>query len=151
MPRSKSADNPHPYTAADAAAEVARWLTHLGGERRMSPKTVEAYRRDVHQFLSFLAGHLGKPPSLKDLAGLEPRDVRAFMAAGRSQGIGARSLMRALAGARSFARFLERDGKGRMAALAAVRTPKLPRTLPKPVAAEAAKRLTGTDLRAGEE
>ena len=33
-----------------------RWLAHLGAERRMSPKTVEAYERDVRQFLGFLTG-----------------------------------------------------------------------------------------------
>src|SRR5262249_60002500 len=61
-----------------------------------------------------------------------------------------RSLMRALAGVRSFARFLERDGKGKVGALAAVRAPKLPKTLPKPLAVEDAKRVAETDLRAGE-
>jgi len=59
--------------------------------------------------------------------------------------------MRALAGTRSFARYLERNGKGSVAALATVRTPKLPRSLPKPLAASAAKRMTETALRAGEE
>jgi integrase/recombinase XerC len=136
--------------AADVAAEIARWLAYLGAERRMSSKTVEAYARDVSQFLGFLAGHLGGAPSLKQLAKLAPADVRAFMAARRSAGAGNRSLMRGLAGARSFARFLERNGKGKLAALASVRTPKLPRTLPKPIAASAAMRMTEADLRAGE-
>jgi integrase/recombinase XerC len=58
--------------------------------------------------------------------------------------------MRGLAGARSFARFLERNGKGKVAALAAVRAPKLPKTLPKPLPASAAKRMTDPELRAGE-
>ncbi|HZQ12576.1 MAG TPA: tyrosine recombinase XerC [Pseudolabrys sp.] len=136
--------------APDVTAEIARWLGHLGAERRMSDKTLEAYRRDVAQFLSFLAEHMGGAPNLKQLARLKPADVRAFMAARREAGAGNRSLMRGLAGARSFARFLERNGKGKVAALAAVRTPKLPRTLPKPVAASAAKRMTQTELRAGE-
>jgi integrase/recombinase XerC len=58
--------------------------------------------------------------------------------------------MRALAGCRSFARFLERNGKGKVAALNAVRTPKLPRTLPKPLAIASAKRISDTSLRDGE-
>ena len=72
------------------------------------------------------------------------------MAARRSEGAGNRSLMRALAGSRSFARFLERNGKGKVAALAAVRTPKLPRTLPKPLAISAARQIADAGLRAGE-
>ena len=134
----------------DVKAEIARWLGYLGAERRLSAKTLEAYERDVGQFLSFLAGHLGGAPSLRHLAKLTPADIRAFMAARREHGAGSRSLMRGLAGARSFARFLERNGKGKVAALAAVRAPKLPKTLPKPLPASAAKRMTDPELRSGE-
>jgi integrase/recombinase XerC len=137
-------------SAPDTAAEVAAWLTYLGAEKRMSPKTLEAYRRDVGQWLAFLAGHLGAPPTLKRLAQLAPADIRAFMATRRAEGVSSRSLMRQLAGCRSFARFLERNGKGKVGALAAVRAPKLPKTLPKPLSASAAKALTDADLRAGE-
>jgi integrase/recombinase XerC len=139
------------FATKDVAAEVTRWLDHLGAERRMSAKTVEAYERDVRQFLVFMAEHLGGAPTLSELARLTPQDVRAFMAARRAEGIGGRSLMRSLAGARSFARFLERNGKGKVGALAAVRAPKVPKTLPKPLAIASAKRVTDADIRAGEE
>jgi integrase/recombinase XerC len=137
-------------TSPDVAAEINRWLGYLGHERRMSPKTCEAYRRDVAQFLGFLTQHLGRPPALKALAKLAPADVRAFLAARRAQGAGNRSLMRCLAGVRSFARFLERGGKGKVGALSAVRTPKLQRSLPKPLTASAARAVTDADLRVGE-
>ena len=81
----------------------------------MSAKTLDAYRRDVAQFLGFLAGHLGGAPTLKQLARLVPADVRAFMAARRSDGSG-NPLLDAHTGrhgCRSFARFLERNGKGK--------------------------------------
>jgi integrase/recombinase XerC len=137
-------------TAPDVSAEIERWLGHLGAERRMSAKTLEAYRRDVSQFLAFLSDHLGGPPSLKALAKLTPADVRAFLAARRSDGAGNRTLMRTLAGTRSFARFLERKGKGKVGALAAIRAPKLSRPLPKPLTVVTAKRIADADLRAGE-
>jgi integrase/recombinase XerC len=139
------------FAGADVAAELVRWRGHLADEKRMSPKTVDAYERDVRQLMQFLSGHLGRRVTLAALARLAPLDVRAFMAARRADGIGSRSLMRALAGARSFARFLERNGKGKVGALNAVRAPKLARTLPKPLAIAAAKRIADTDLRAGEE
>jgi integrase/recombinase XerC len=138
-------------TAPDVAAELARWLSHLSSERRMSDKTVEAYLRDVLQLLSFLAEHLGGAPSLKKLAALGPQDVRAFLAARRAAGVGSRTLMRTLAGARSFARFLERNGKGRVAALSAIRAPRIARSLPKPLAVPSARRVADASLRAGEE
>jgi integrase/recombinase XerC len=136
--------------APDVTAEIANWLRFLGAERRMSGKTLEAYERDVGQFLGFLAGHLGAAPTLEALAALTPADVRAFMASRRNDGAGNRTLMRGLAGARSFARFLEREGKGKVGALAAIRTPKLARSLPKPLAIKDARRMTDTELREGE-
>jgi len=138
------------FVAPKIAAELEGWTRHLGAERRMSPKTLEAYRRDVLQFLAFLADHLGGAPSLHALATLSPADVRAFLAARRSAGIGSRSLMRTLAGIRAFARFLERNGKGKVGALAAVRSPKIAKTLPRPLPVAAAKRITDPKLRAGE-
>jgi integrase/recombinase XerC len=138
------------FVAPKVAAEIESWLRHLGAERQLSPKTVEAYRRDVLQFLGFLAAHLGGSPSLPALAALKPADVRAFMAARRAQNIGSRSLMRALAGTRAFARFLERGGKGKVGALTAVRAPKIPKTLPRPLAVAAAKRVADPDIAAGD-
>ena len=132
------------------AAEIENWLTHLGVERRYSEKTLEAYRRDVAQFVDFLTEHLGGRPSLKNLTALMPADVRAFLAKRRADGIGSRSLMRTLAGLRGFARYLERNHKGRVAALAAVRAPKIGKTLPRPLPVTAARRIAESELHADE-
>jgi len=58
--------------------------------------------------------------------------------------------MRALAGMRSFGRFLEREGKGKVGALSAIRAPKIGKSLPKPLPMASAKRLADADERAGE-
>jgi integrase/recombinase XerC len=133
------------------ALEMTRWLTHLRAERRLSPKTLEAYARDVRQCLGFLCEHWGSRVSLKAFAALETSDVRAFMAMRRADDIGGRSLMRALAGLRSFGRFLEREGKGKVGALSAIRAPKIGKSLPKPIQMAAAKRFADADERAGED
>src|ERR1700675_4164418 len=132
------------------ALEMTRWLTHLRAERRLSPKTLEAYARDLRQCLVFLCEHWGKRVSLKAFAALEASDVRAFMAMRRADDIGSRSLMRALAGLRSFGRFLEREGKGKVGALSAIRAPKVGKSLPKPIQVTAAKRFADANERAGE-
>jgi integrase/recombinase XerC len=133
------------------ALETTRWLAHLRAERRLSPKTLEAYARDLRQCLTFLSQHWGRRVTLKGFAALEATDIRAFMAMRRADEIGSRSLMRALAGLRSFGRFLEREGKGKVGALSAIRAPKIAKSLPKPIQMEAAKRFADADERAGEE
>ena len=148
----KPAPEPIVSDSADAtiARQMARWLTHLGSERRLSPKTLEAYSRDLRQCLDFLCEHFGTRVTLSRFAGLEAADVRAFMAMRRADEIGGRSLMRTLAGLRSFGRFLEREGMGKVGALAAIRAPKIGKSLPKPIQMSAAKRLADADERAGE-
>lgn len=133
------------------ALQMTRWLSHLRAERRLSPKTLEAYARDVRQCVTFLAEHWGTTVTLKGFAALEASDVRAFMAMRRADDIGGRSLMRALAGLRSFGRFLEREGKGKVGALSAIRAPKIGKSLPKPIQMDAAKRFADADERAGED
>ena len=148
----KTAPEPIELDSADEsiAREMARWLAHLRAERRLSPKTVEAYERDLRQCLDFLCAHWGARVTLKQFSQLQAQDVRAFMAMRRANEIASRSLMRTLAGLRSFGRFLEREGKGKVGALSAIRAPKVGKTLPKPLPVAAAKRLADADERAGE-
>jgi integrase/recombinase XerC len=136
--------------AADLAGEARNWLVHLSDERRVSPHTAEAYARDLRQFLQFLTDHFGEAPSLASLRELTGADFRAFLASRRREDIGSRSLLRSLAGIRSFARFLERQGKGKLGMFAAVRTPKLARSLPKPLSVASARDLAEVESRAGE-
>ena len=129
-----------PSADETVAREMTRWLTHLKSERRLSPKTLEAYARDLRQCLDFLCEHWGTRVTLARFSLLEASDIRAFMAMRRADDIASRSLMRALAGMRSFGRFLEREGKGKVGALSAIRAPKVGKTLPKPIHMAAAKR-----------
>jgi integrase/recombinase XerC len=150
----KPAPEPFPdlaCAAPDVGQQMARWLAHQRAERRLSPKTLEAYARDVRQCLTFLSEHWGEQVTLKRFAKFEANNVRAFMAARRNDDIGGRSLMRALAGLRSFARFLEQEGLGKVGALSAIRAPKVGKSLPKPIHMSAAKRFADAAERAGED
>lgn len=126
------------------------WLSHLGGERRMAPLTLEAYARDLRQFFTFLAERTGASVELADLAALGQADARAFLASRREAGAGSRSLLRGLAGIRSFLRFLEREGHGKISAFDAVRTPKTARRLPKALSVGEARDLADVESREGE-
>lgn len=137
--------------AEDTRREVMAWLQGLAKERRLSPKTVEAYARDIRQFLTFLTEHLGEAPTVKGVLGLKPLDIRSFLAARRMNSVGSRSLMRQLAALRSFARHLEREGHGTASAFAAIRTPKVEKNLPRPLSASSAVAVTDRETRASED
>ena len=137
--------------ATDVQAVFQHWLEHLASVRRLSPLTIEAYGRDLRQFFGFLTTHLGAPPSIAGLAALKPLDLRAFLSARRRDAIDNRTLMRQLAALRSFARYCEREGVVTLAAIAAVRGPKLTRNLPRPLTSAAAVAVTEVDSRAGDE
>ena len=105
--------------APDLAAFALAWLAHLRDERRLAALTLEAYGRDVRQFLAFLTERFGAPPAVADFVGLAPADLRAFLARRRAEEIDGRSLQRALSSLRSLARHIAREGGGTASAFAA--------------------------------
>lgn len=135
----------------DLMAERLRWLEALAQERRLSAKTVEAYERDTRQFLHFLTGHLSEPARLSDIEALRPGDLRGFLASRRRDGAGARTLGRGLAGLRSFLRYLERKGLANAAGASAVRSPRQPKSLPKPLTDMDAIAVVQTDAQLADE
>ena len=119
-------------TAAPGLRQAAlEWIDHLGRERRLAAKTLEAYSRDLEQFFAFLTGHLAEPPKLDDISALKTADLRAFMARRRNEGVGAKTLGRQIAALRSFARFCEKRGLAETTAFTTIRPPKQPKSLPK--------------------
>lgn len=104
------------------------WLTY---ERRCSHHTLESYARDLGFFLTFLNNHLGFTPGLADLEKLKTADFRSFLARRKAGGLGAASLARGLSTLRNFFRFLERRGLGHNAAIGGIRTPKVPKSVPR--------------------
>jgi integrase/recombinase XerC len=135
----------------DLQAARKAWLKSLARERRLSALTVEAYERDTRQFLHFLTGHLGGAPGLADVKALRPADLRAFLAHRRMSGAGARTLGRGLAGVRSLLRHLERNGLASAAGATALRAPKQPKSLPKPLTAADARRVVDASEQLAEE
>jgi integrase/recombinase XerC len=127
------------------------WLGVLSREKRLAGLTVEAYERDTRQFFQFLTGHRGGPPGLSDVADLRPADLRAFLAWRRKDGVGARTVSRGLSAIRSFLRHLERQGLANAAGAAALRSPRLPKSLPRPLAAEEARRVVSAGEQLAEE
>lgn len=126
---------------ARSAEELKKlWLASLAHERRASSHTLRAYGDDVGRFVVFLHGHLGETVNERSLAKLSPADIRAFITTRRSQGLGAKGVQRALASVRSFFRYLARENILENAAARSVRTPRIRRSLPRPLSENDARR-----------
>jgi integrase/recombinase XerC len=120
----------------DLRAAIGLWTGWLSGERRASPHTIAAYGRDLAAFLDFLTDHLGGAPDLAAIDALRPADFRAFFARRAGEGLERASLARTMSVLRNFVRFLHRRGLAKTTALAALRAPKLPVGVPKPLAVD---------------
>ena len=84
---------------------VSDWLEELAFERRYSAHTVTNYNRDVENFLNFLKQHKSQPVTLELLKEAKPADYRAWLSFRITQGLQARSNVRALSAIKSFLKF----------------------------------------------
>ena len=132
---------------ARAAAEWRDWLAH---ERRAAANTIAAYEYEIAGFLQFISAHLGGRVGLDDLAKLRPADFRAWMADRAGHNLHASSIARALSPVRGFFRYLDGAGLVMNAAVGAVRAPKRPQALPKPLDRDDALRLLNAASSANE-
>lgn len=131
--------------ADDLRRATADWFAYLAHERGYSEATLASYERDLRQFIVFLKHDLDHPPCLNDLARLDVKAVRRFLAARRRQGTASRSLSRAISALRTFYRWLENENLIANRALAQVAMPRIPHTVPKPLTVDKASALVDDD------
>ncbi len=119
--------------AADLQDKLERWQEYLRSEKQVSPHTLRAYTSDVSHFISFLFNHLGTTPRLDDLSQISIRDFRSWMSRKAIDGASNASRARSLSGVKSLLTWLDKQGIMHNAAINTVRSPKLPRKLPRPL------------------
>jgi integrase/recombinase XerC len=124
--------------SGDVQVAVVRWLEHMKDERALADRTIEAYGRDIRQFILGLARDLGYPPRLADLDRLEPRHFRTFLASRRNSGASSRSLARQMSAMRMFFRWLDSTSLSSNRAAMGVGMPHVPHSIPKPLTVEKA-------------
>lgn len=126
-----------------ASGALLAWLEHLAHERRLSPRTLEAYGRIGRTWLGFLEQHRGDSLRLADLGTVTAAEVRAHLAERRAgdRPRAARSLSQTLSAIRALHDFLDRRCGTRTPQMALVRGPRVKPTLPRPVSVEQAQGL----------
>ena len=126
-----------------APEALLAWLEHLAHERRLSPRTLEAYGHIGRLYVAFLERHRGGPQALADLGAVTAAEVRAHLAERRSgdRPLNARSLSQTLAAIRGFHSFLDRRCGTPAPQLALVRGPRVKPSLPRPVSEDQARGL----------
>ena len=109
-------------------ADVQRFIRHLEHERRLSPRTVASYQKDLSDLEAFLDEHLGVPKWR--WSSVDRLDLRGFMGWCGRRGLGRRTVARKISAVRTFYRFLNLEERMPVDPTRALRTPKLEKRLP---------------------
>jgi len=113
---------------------VKQWLGWLAHQKASSAHTITAYSTDIRDFFAFANRHSGGEVTFTQLAGWSLRDFRSWLAARHGEGLSAASTARAVSVVRGFFRYLEKHEVIENSAIFHLRTPKLPKSLPKALA-----------------
>ncbi len=114
------------------------WQRYLAAEKRFSEHTLSSYARDVLGFLAFAKDHGGGTVSRGQLESLSLSDFRSYLMNLKMAGLGVKSMARALSSVRNFFKFLAKRENLKNANISEIRTPKIPKSLPRPLTTEGA-------------
>jgi len=120
------------------------WLATERALKGAAAATIDAYGRDVAEFMAFQTVHRGEALGPAALARTGVTEMRAWMARTRAEGVGPRSLARKLSAVKGFFRWLaERDDLD-VTAILSTRSPKYRRRLPRPLPEDRASEVIET-------
>ena len=128
--------------APKIAILVDAYLHVLSAERGASAHTLRAYRRELHGFAAWLAGH---HPRLT-IARIEHNHIRSYLGTLYDRGLSKASAARALASIRSWFKWLARNHHIEQNAASLVSTPRLPKHLPRVPSIEQLNRVVDSVL-----
>ncbi|NDU85040.1 MAG: tyrosine recombinase XerC [Ferrovum sp.] len=115
---------------------IRTYLDHLRFERRLSPRTILSYRRDLSQLRAL-------ETTAETLSSITPQHIRRHLGALHGHGLSGRSLARMLSAWRGYFEFLTKFHGLSVNPCHGVRPPKSPRPLPHALSPEQSGRLMG--------
>ena len=114
------------------------WIENLQKVRNLSDNTLISYKNDIEKFLIFSKDHFGGSLSMSDLDSMQISDFRSFLSFLRNQGIGTTSIARVISSLKSFFNFLVRNEKIKNSTVQSLKSPKIKKSLPRPISADLA-------------
>jgi integrase/recombinase XerC len=128
------------------ARAISGFTAYVADERRFSPRTVEAYRRDLERFAGFWESEFANAPAAKTpLSKVDTLAVRSYLAHLHRDRLANRSLARHLSTLRSFFRWACREGHLDRNPALGLPSPRVPRTLPRAMSLPDTERLLSAD------
>ena len=109
------------------------WIDNLSNIRDLSENTVISYKNDIQKFFVFLESHLDSSPNISNIKRLEISDFRSFLSYQRNNGINSSSIARNISSLKSFFNHLIKEGIINSSAISSLKSPKLKKSLPRPI------------------
>ncbi|NBV29946.1 MAG: integrase [Chitinophagaceae bacterium] len=106
--------------------QLLLFLDQLKYERRLSPHTQLAYKKDLSDWSTYIAGEMG----VDQLPEVNASQIRSWLASLRASGISSRSIVRKISALKSFYKFLLRKGVVEKNPLVQISSPKVSKSLP---------------------
>ena len=118
--------------------KINDWLETLKKIRGLSENTLISYKNDFDKFICFLNQHLSSEVTVQELKKLSKSDFRSFLSDQRNKNINSTSIARVISSLKSFFNFLVDEGEIEDSVIFTIKTPKLKKSLPRPINSELA-------------
>ena len=120
---------------------IDNFLNYLTVEKGFPPNTIAAYRNDLNQLAGFIEGEAAKRGSIPPWASFDRQSMLSYLLDLRQRNYAATTIARKVAAVRSFFKFMVAEGLIKANPIQDVRSPKIGRSLPKPISFSQVRRL----------
>lgn len=115
---------------------VGEWVKYLSITKMYSENTIDAYIRDLRNYMDFLKSYFSEEVNLKSLLSVDIRFVRSWLAKRFQDKYTHLSTARALSSVKNFYKYLEKSRNFRCHAIFNVKIPRKGKSLPKALSKE---------------
>jgi len=120
---------------------IDSFLNYLAVERGYSENTIDAYRNDLYQLADFVWGESVKSGAILPWTRFNRQSMLSYMLSLKERGYVSTTVARKVAAVKSFFGFMVADGIMKTSPVDGISSPKVGKSLPKPISVSQARRL----------